>query len=102
MRFHGHLGGRQRPSLHAINIEPAVAVKVDQAHSSRHCLGDQVLLGVAALELKAEAGRLGVVDEIEQRPFFDSAVVPMAPIGAVSSRPRRDRRLPAEGPRSAR
>ena len=56
----------ERSSLNAINVEPAVAVEVDQAHPSRHRLGEQVLLGVAAIELKAEAGRLGVVDEIRR------------------------------------
>ena len=61
-RAAGRVG--ERSSLHAIDVEPAVAVEVDQAHSSRHRLGEQVLHGVAALELKAEAGRLGVVDEI--------------------------------------
>ena len=57
----------ERPSLDAIDVEPAVAVEVEQAHAARHRLGEQVLRGLAVVEDEAEAGRLGVVDEFRRR-----------------------------------
>ena len=52
--------GVERSALNAVDVEPAVAVEVDQGHASRLRLGDQVQGGLAVIELKNEPGRGGV------------------------------------------
>ncbi len=53
----------QVPALDAVHVEPAVAVEVEQPHSSGKRLGQQTLRGLAVVESKAQTGRRGVVDE---------------------------------------
>ena len=58
----------QGSALDAIDVEPAVAVEVEQADAARHRLGQQVLRGLAVVEDEAKAGGLGVVDEFRAWP----------------------------------
>ena len=51
------------PALDAVDVEPAVAVEVEQPHASRHRLGQWRSWSLAVVEDEAEAGGLGVVDE---------------------------------------
>ena len=55
--------GRERPSLDGVDVEPAVAVVVEQAHAAAHRLGDLSLLAGAGIVAEAEADGLGVVGE---------------------------------------
>ena len=56
-------GGVDRPALDAIDVEPAVAVEIEQAHATRHGLGQEVLWRLAIVEGKAETDCRGVVGE---------------------------------------
>ncbi len=58
------LPGRKRPPLHAKDIEPAVAVEVEQADSAAHRLGEVAGLGPSIVVDEPEPDRLGVVGEV--------------------------------------
>ena len=60
-------GSSSDASLNAVDIEPSVAVEIDQAQTARHRLGQQVLRRLAIVENEAEADRLGIVDELGNR-----------------------------------
>ena len=55
--------GRERASLGGVDVEPAVAVVVEQAQARAHRLGDLSLLAGAGIVAEAEADGLGVVGE---------------------------------------
>ena len=55
--------GAKRPPLDAIDVEPAVAVVVEQADAAGHGLGELAERGLAVVEGEAQAGGLGVVGE---------------------------------------
>ena len=59
-------GLRRSTALDAVDVEPAVAVEIDQAHAARERLGEDPLRCPAVLEDEAKAGRLGVVDELRR------------------------------------
>ena len=59
------VGGRERSALHAVHIEPAVAVEIDQAHAAREGLGKQALRSAAVVEDEAKSDGLGVIDEVK-------------------------------------
>ena len=58
---------QDRPALHAVDVEPAVAVEVEQSHAARRRLGHQVLRGPAVVEGEDQTRSLGVVDEPDGR-----------------------------------
>ena len=53
----------QVPALDAIDVEPAVAVEVEQSDASRKRLGQQTPWGSAVVEREAQSNRHGVVNE---------------------------------------
>ena len=55
--------GRERASLGGVDVEPAVAVVVEQAQARAHRLGNLSLLTGAGIVAEAEADGLGVVGE---------------------------------------
>src|SRR5262249_59511125 len=53
--------GREGPALHRVDVEPAVAVVVEQAEASRHRLGELPPSGSAVVEKEPQPRNLGVV-----------------------------------------
>ncbi|MFO0951928.1 MAG: hypothetical protein U0835_12405 [Isosphaeraceae bacterium] len=54
--------------LDRVDVEPAVAVEVDQAHAPRHGFGELFQGRSAVLKPEGQAGRPGVVRERDSRP----------------------------------
>src|SRR5690606_5805887 len=55
-------GGRERPPLHRVDVEPAVAVVVQQADAAAHGLGELAQVALAVVERERQPARRGVVD----------------------------------------
>ena len=59
--------GWERTTLEHIDIEPAVAVEIDQADPATHVLRQLMLRGRSIVEDKAQARLAGIVVELDRR-----------------------------------
>ena len=59
------IAGRwKRPALHGVDVEPAVAVEVQECHAAAHGLGEMAVLALTVVEREHKAPRLGLVAEL--------------------------------------
>ena len=56
-------GGRKRPPLNRIDVEPSIAVEVEKCHTTAHRLGELSEVGAPVIEGECETPPLGVLGE---------------------------------------
>ncbi len=57
------IAGRKRPPLNGVNVEPSVAVEVEERHAPAHGLGELAQFAASVIENEGDAALLGVVGE---------------------------------------
>ncbi len=96
--FRGLVWRRERPPLHDVDVEPAVAVEIEQPDAAAHGFRRRWVLGVAMTVVvhKPQAGSLGVIDK--SRALSRQGTTRQVPLGPQSRKGDRRRLPPASGP----